>query len=99
MQNTNQGAVVIDRKAKYSLRIDLSTFEAPVRGFPSDYCHNIWYGKTRMVWLPDVENISKISLFVLTECTNMTDGRTDGHCMMAKAALYASGGKNVNGLF
>ena len=63
-------------KPNIRCRIDLSTFEAPVRGFPSDYCHNIWYGKTRMVWLPDVENISKISLFVLTECTNMTDGRT-----------------------
>ena len=30
-----------------------------------------------MVWLPDGEKISKISLFVLTECTNVTDTRTD----------------------
>jgi len=31
-----------------------------------------------MVWLPDVEKISKICLFVLTWSTNATDGRTDG---------------------
>jgi len=41
-----------------------------------------------MVGLPDGENILKICLFVLTECTNVTDTemerRTDRHCMTAK---------------
>ena len=46
-------------------------------GFPSEYRHPVWYGKTRMVWLPDGEKILKISLFVLTECTNVTDRHTD----------------------
>ena len=35
-------------------------FDAPVRGaggFPSDYRHPVWCGKTRMVWLPDGEKI------------------------------------------
>jgi len=43
-------------------------FDAPVRGggFRSEYRHPVWYGKTRMVWLPDGEKISKICLFVLT---------------------------------
>ena len=30
-----------------------------------------------MVWLPDGEKIMKICLFVLTEYTNATGGRTD----------------------
>jgi len=66
-------------------------FDAPIRGFPSEYRHPHWDGKTRMVSLPDGEKISKISLFVLTWSTNVTDGRTDrrkdGHCMTAKTAL------------
>ena len=36
-----------------------------------------------MAWLHDGEKISKISLFVLALLTNVTDGRTDGHCMPA----------------
>jgi len=30
-----------------------------------------------MAWLPDGKNISKISLFVLAQLTNVTDGQTD----------------------
>jgi len=47
-----------------------------------------------MVWLPDDEKCLKICLFILTECTNVTDTRTDKrtdrHHMTAKAALDAS---------
>jgi len=49
----------------------------PLGGFPSEYRHPVWYGKTRMPCLPDGEKISKISLFVLTQLTNVTDTQTD----------------------
>jgi len=50
----------------------------PLGGFPSEYRHPVRYGKTRMVWLPDGEKISKISLFVLAQLTNVMDRQTDG---------------------
>jgi len=49
----------------------------PLVGFPSEWRHPVWCGKTRMAWLPDGEKISKISLFVLAQLTNVTDRRTD----------------------
>jgi len=67
--------------------------------FPSEYHHPVWCGKTRMVWLPDGEKISKISLFILAQLTNVTDWQTDGwtdrHRMPTyRAYAYASRGKN-----
>jgi len=67
----------------YSFRIAFlpttPAFGAPVRGggFQLEYRHPVWHGKTRMAWLPDGEKISKISLFVLTQLTNVTDEQTD----------------------
>jgi len=52
----------------------------PLGEFPSEYRHPVWYGKTRMAWLPDGEKISKMSLFVLAQLTNVSDGRTDTAC-------------------
>jgi len=73
-------------------------FDAPVKGvpnFPSEHRHPLWYGKTRMAWLPDGEKISKISLFVLAQLTNVTDRRTPGDGIY-RAYTYASRGKNDN---
>jgi len=52
-----------------------------------------WYGKSRMVWLPDDGKISKISLFVLAQLTNVTDGQTPHHGI-CRAYAYASRGNN-----
>jgi len=49
----------------------------PLGGFPSEYCHGIWYGKTEMVCLPDGEKISQYDyLFWQNPRTSQTDGRT-----------------------
>jgi len=50
----------------------------PLGGFLSERRHPVWHAKTRMAWLPEGEKISKISLFVLAQLTNVTDGQTDG---------------------
>ena len=62
-------------------------FDAPLGGFPLEYRHPVWHGKTRMAWLPDGEKNLKISLFILAQFTNVTDGGTDRHRMPTYAAL------------
>jgi len=50
---------------------------SPLGGFPSEYQHPLFDRKTIMVSLPGGEKISKISLFVLTWSTHVTDRQTD----------------------
>ena len=69
-------------------------FDAPARGFPSEYRHPVWDGKTRMVSLPDGEKISKISVFVLTWSTNVTDRQTDTGWQQRPRLCFASRCKN-----
>ena len=68
----------------------------PLGEFPSEYRHPLWYGKTRMVSLPDGGKFSKICLFVLTWSTNVTDGQTDRqtpHDSVDRACIASRGKK------
>jgi len=88
-------------RARYWSKIDIFFIPPlhsmpPLGGFPSEYCHPVWHGKTRIAWLPDGEKIVKISLFVLAQLTNVTEDRqTDRRTLgdgIYHAYAYASRG-------
>ena len=69
---------ILTLKAKKSLNFsDLPLFEAPFRGNPLEYGDEIWHQKTRVLGLPDGEEIMPLAFFVLTQYQRVTDRQTD----------------------
>jgi len=60
-------------------------FDAPARGNPLECRDDIWHQKTRIVELPDGEEIMTLAFFVLTQYRRVTDGQRDGHAAVAKS--------------
>jgi len=83
-------------KARKSLNFsDRPLFEAPVRGGgdPLEFGDEIWRQKTRVLGLPDGEEIISPAFFVLTQYRRVPDRRTDRHVALAKTrASIASRG-------
>jgi len=55
--------------------------------FPSEYYHDVWYGKLEWCSYTRWLKILNICLFVSTECTIVTNGQIDRHRMTAMATL------------
>jgi len=53
-----------------------SLFEAPARGEPLRMQGEIWRQKTRIIGLPEGEEIMTLAFFVLTQYRLMRDGQT-----------------------
>ena len=56
----------------------------PLGGNRLECRDEIWQRKTRIVGLPDSEEILTLAFFVLTQYRLVTDGRTDRHVAFAK---------------
>ena len=62
---------------------DLPFFEAPCSGKPLEFGDEIWRQKTRVLGLPDGEEIMLLAFFVLTQYRHVTDRQTDRHVAIA----------------
>jgi len=75
---------ILTLKARKSLNFLIPPFfEAPVRGNPLENGDEIWHQKTRIMGLPDGEEIMTIAFFVLAQYRRVTDRRTDRHIAIA----------------
>ena len=89
-------------EARYWLRIAISAYPTCIRlgELPSKYCHDVWYRKTRMAWLPDGEkNWRYVYSFWQNSRTWQTDRRMDTgtpHDDIGRACIASRKQKGIN---
>jgi len=70
---------ILTLKARKSLNFPTPPFfDAPLGGNRLEFGDEIWRQKTRIMGLPDSEEIMTLAFFVLAQYWCVTDRRTDG---------------------
>ena len=67
----------------------------PFGGNPLEFGDEIWRQKTRVLGLPDGEEIMTLAFFVLTQYRHVTDRRTDTLRSLLPALAQRRAGKNT----
>jgi len=67
----------------------------PLVGFPSEWRHPVWCGKTRMAWLPEVKKFRRYLYSFwrnsrMWQTDGQTEGQTDRHRMRQKWRHFQS---------
>jgi len=81
----------IGQKSRFLIPLHLTTL---LGGSSSELWHTVWYGKTRIVWLPSGEK-SLICLAISTEYRHVADRQTDRHLTIAWSVLCIASCSNV----